>query len=73
MPRPLVFLPYHARSGVVALNVVAAALGADPRTAAVPVRFVKRSDAVGVPPVMVQPAEAMLVIWQSTYATWLPG
>jgi hypothetical protein len=44
MPRPLVFLPYHARSGVVALNVVAAALGADPRTSSVRVRFVKRRD-----------------------------
>jgi B12-binding domain/radical SAM domain protein len=34
----------HARSGVVGLNVIAAALGADPRTRAVEVCFLKRAD-----------------------------
>jgi hypothetical protein len=41
---PPVFLAMHARSGVVGLNVISAALGADPRTRAAPVRFLHRAD-----------------------------
>ena len=36
-----VIVAFHVRSGVVALNVVTAALDADPRTQDVEVRFVK--------------------------------
>lgn len=40
-PAPPTFVVYHARTGMVALNVITAALGADPRTASIPVRFAK--------------------------------
>ncbi len=43
--RPII-VAMHARSGVVALNVVTAALDADARTAGLDVRFVKDADAM---------------------------
>ncbi|MFO0758426.1 MAG: TIGR04013 family B12-binding domain/radical SAM domain-containing protein [Byssovorax sp.] len=45
MPAP-VFVAHHARTGIAALNVITAALGADPRTSAVPVRFAKDREAL---------------------------
>ncbi|MBI3268849.1 MAG: hypothetical protein HYZ53_07490 [Planctomycetes bacterium] len=45
MTRP-VFIAHHVRTGVVALNVVSAALGADPRTRGREVRFAVGPQAV---------------------------
>ncbi|MBI2389243.1 MAG: TIGR04013 family B12-binding domain/radical SAM domain-containing protein [Deltaproteobacteria bacterium] len=45
MPRPSLVV-HHARNGVVALNVLTAALRADPRTADVPIVFARDADAM---------------------------
>ena len=69
MPAPPVFLAYHARTGVVALNVIAAALGADPGLADVPVRFVKRRDELAAALREVADGGALPVVGWSFYST----
>lgn len=43
---PPIVVAYHARSGIAALNVITAAIGDDPRTAGVEVRFAARREAL---------------------------
>jgi B12-binding domain/radical SAM domain protein len=70
---PPVFLVHHARTGIVALNVVSAALGADPRTAGVPVRFCKTREELAAAIAEVAAAGALPVVGWSFYSTDFPG
>jgi B12 binding domain len=70
---PPVFLAYHARSGVVALNVVAAAIGAAPATAGVPVRFLKRPDDLAAAVREVAAAGGLPLVGWSFYSPDFPA
>jgi B12-binding domain/radical SAM domain protein len=68
-----VLVAMHARSGVVALNVVAAALGADLRTRDVEVCFVKRADELAAAIVAIAGRGGLPVVAWSFYSTDFPA
>src|SRR5262249_16538103 len=66
---PPVFVVHHTRTGVAALNVVTAALGADPRTASIEVHFAKgRDDLVRAASAAAERRRRVVVGW-SFYST----
>ncbi|APR87369.1 Hypothetical protein A7982_12718 [Minicystis rosea] len=68
-----VFIVHHARTGMVALNVITAAVGSDPRTAAVPIRFAKTREDVAAAIDEAVAAGARPVVGWSFYSTDFPG
>jgi B12-binding domain/radical SAM domain protein len=71
-PAP-VFIVHHARTGMVALNVITAAVGADPRTAEVPIRFAKTREEVAAAVDEAAAAGALPVVGWSFYSTDFPA
>ncbi len=63
------FVVYHCRTGVAALNVVSAALDADPRTAGTDVRFAKTPDEVISEGRQLRESGAHVVVGWSFYST----
>jgi B12-binding domain/radical SAM domain protein len=70
-PRPVV-VAYHARTGIVALNVVTAALDADPRTRGLEVRFAKTPDEMTRAVIEAATAGAPVVALWSFYSLDFP-
>ncbi|MFT3769530.1 MAG: TIGR04013 family B12-binding domain/radical SAM domain-containing protein [Minicystis sp.] len=67
------FIVHHARTGMVALNVITAALGADPRTAMVPIRFAKTREEVAALIDEAAYGGMRPVVGWSFYSTDFPG
>jgi B12-binding domain/radical SAM domain protein len=68
-PRPPVFVVHHTRSGVAALNVVTAALGADARTAGVEVSFARGREELLAQVLDASARGAEVVVGWSFYST----
>jgi B12-binding domain/radical SAM domain protein len=66
------FVAHHARSGVVALNVIGAAIGSDPRTAHVPVRYAKNREELVAAVREAHDAGAKPLVGWSFYSTDFP-
>jgi B12-binding domain/radical SAM domain protein len=72
MQRP-VFVARHVKTGITALNVLAAALGTDPRTAGIEVRFARGRDELADAIRDVAAAGGLPVVGWSFYSPELPG